>query len=465
MIEPVAFVEGVLERELFTEERNRVVIACSGGPDSLFLLYLLWTCREALNLDLSVLTCDHGLRDSSAAEVLDVKQRAWSLGLPCASRSLHVPENLLPGESVEMAARRLRREAYAEVADAFGADQVALGHHMDDQAETVLLRLTRGTGTRGAGGIKERTPLNDRVELIRPLLAYRRWDIEETLEVWGLNAFEDPSNFSRDHTRNMMRLDVIPALEELNPGVVHHLGAFAEEQQRLEAWVSQEAAERGKACLEGEALRLEPWRFLPEVLQERVLFGWFRKRGGQPEDVTRATWLALRHALQQATTTSRRWTLGGVTLLAEQDVLTVGVPTPDAPQLIPVDAMTLQCPSIGRELYVEPVVELDFKAANQHALDGPLTAYVQMPKHGFELRTIHPGERYRQQGMKGRTKVSDLMINAKIPARLRAVWPVIASGDEIVWIPGLRVADSWQVTKFPCLRLTLEAGQTHTFCG
>ena len=465
MIDLGVFVEEMTKRGFFPEERNRVVVACSGGPDSLFLLYLLWSCREPLRLDLSVLTCDHGLRASAKHEVLDVQQRAWSLGLPCAVRELDVPTNAQPGESIEMAARRLRRDAYAEVADAFGASSVALGHHLDDQAETILLRLSRGTGMRGAGGIKERAPLNEKVELLRPLLGYRRWDIEETLDVWGIEAFLDPSNASRDHVRNMMRLDVVPALEELNPGVVEHLGAFARELQEVEDWLSTEATERGKTCFEGNALHLEPWRFLPEVLQQRVLFGWFRKRGGNPEEVTRATWLALRSALQISTTTSRRWLLGGVTLVAEQDVLTAGLPTPDDPQIIPVDATTLQCAALGRELYVEPTVELDFRLANQHSLDGPLTAYIQMPDTGFELRTVQPGERYRQFGMKGSAKVSDLMINAKIPARLRPVWPVVASGDDIVWIPGFRVADAWQVTKFPCLRCTLEAGETHTLCG
>ncbi|MDA3874770.1 MAG: tRNA(Ile)-lysidine synthetase, partial [Kiritimatiellae bacterium] len=106
------FIELALEKTLFPLKRNRVVVACSGGVDSLFLLYLLWGCREELGLDLCVLTCDHGLRPESREEVLEVRQRAWSLGLPCTVRELEAPHHREGRESTEMTARRLRRQVY-----------------------------------------------------------------------------------------------------------------------------------------------------------------------------------------------------------------------------------------------------------------------------------------------------------------------------------------------------------------
>lgn len=465
MIHPQAFVKNMKERHLFNQERNRVVVACSGGPDSLYLMYLLWACREPLNLDLSVLTCDHGIRPENDAEALDVRQRAWAMGLPCAFRRLHVPENQCSGESLEMTGRRLRRKAYAEVAAEFGARQVALGHHLDDQAETVLLRLLRGTGSRGAGGMAWSTPLNASVSLVRPLLDTRRSEIEEGLTRWGQQPFQDPSNQSREFTRNRIRLDVMPLLEKINPGVARHLSDFAEDQRRLEAWAGSEARSREEDCLAGDALRLEPWRFLPDVIRERILLGWFRRQGGQLEEVSRAAWNRMFHELAQPQTESRRWELGGIPVQAEGGYLTAGLPLPAVPLDLAADSGRMECELLGRLLRMERVDHVDKQAAGRKRLDGPLTAFVRIPEGDFQVRSPVPGDRYRPMGMKGRAKVSDLMINAKVPARLRSVWPVIAFGEEIVWIPGFRVAELWKVTEPPCIRLTFEPGEIHTFCG
>jgi tRNA(Ile)-lysidine synthase len=465
VIDPEEFVRRMQDRNLFPGDRTRVVVACSGGPDSVCLLYMLWSCREPLGLELSVLTCDHGLRPESADEAQDVRQRAWMLGLPCALRRLRVEEHQRPGESVEMAARRLRREAYAEVAEEFEADAVALGHHLDDQAETVLMKLIRGTGSRGAGGMEGSSFLTPSVQLVRPLLDYRRSEIEDTLRRWGQPAVLDPTNGSKAFVRNRFRLEVMPLLEEINPGVVRHVAEFAEDQRKLEAWASHEAAEKGKDCLEGEALRLEPWRFLPEVIRERILLGWFRERGGAPEQVSRAAWQDLFADLARLVSHSRRWEVGGLTVQAEGGLLTAGLPQAQLPRRLPVSAGGMECDWLGRRLKMEWVDKVNPEAAGQQLLERTLTAFVRIPDGEFTLRTPEPGDRYRPMGMAGRAKVSDLMINAKIPARLRAVWPVITREEEIVWIPGFRVAEEWKVIQPPCLRLTLTPGSMHTFCG
>ena len=453
MIDPQHFVRKVKERDLFPHERNRVVVACSGGPDSLCLLYLLWSCREPLGLELSVLTCDHGLRSESEAEALDVRQRAWMLGLPCAYRKLDVPKHQFSGESVEMAARRLRREAYAEVAEEFEAESVALGHHLDDQAETVLLKLTRGTGSRGAGGMEEVSALTPEVNLVRPLLSFRRKEIEQTLQRWRQTPVMDPSNQSRDFTRNRMRLDVLPLLEEINPGVVRHLADFAEDQRRLEAWASREATEQAKTCVAEEGLNLEPWRFLPDVIRERIVLGWFRDQGGAPETVSRAAWNDLFQELVQPTSHSRKWTLGTIPLQAENDVLTAGQPAPLHSRTLHIEGGEFDLN--GRLFRLEQTDHVDPRKAGQQELGGRLTGFVRIPEGELRLRAPLPGDRVQLMGMKGRSKVSDLMINAKVPARLRASWPVITCGDEIVWIPGFRVAESWKVTQTPCLQMSL----------
>ncbi|MGA0333934.1 MAG: tRNA lysidine(34) synthetase TilS [Kiritimatiellia bacterium] len=453
-----SIISTVREKDLFPLEKNRVVVACSGGTDSLFLLYLLWSLREELGLELSVVTCDHGLRPESADEAHEVRQRAWTLGLPCQLHELEVPLYQEPRESIEMAARRLRREAYAETAAAFRAQSVALGHHLDDQAETLLLKLARGTGPRGAGGMDWVSPLNRSVNLVRPLLGISRSEIEHRLRAWGVVPIEDPSNQETEYIRNRVRHEVLPLLRErINPGVVRHLAAFAEQQRKLEAWVSQEARERAKNCLEKEELKLEPWRFLPEILQERILMGWLSDLGADLGRVRTAQLMDLLNDLNRQVPHARRWEIGGLRIRGDQDVLSVDE------QLTVPPAQTLSCPGrvwwepLQRPLKISAAEKVDYQASGSRDFSHTLTAFMKRPASGqtLTLRSPQPGDQYQPLGMKGRTKLSDLFINQHLPAKVRPVWPVVVCGDEIVWVPGFRVADKWRADASDCLKLEL----------
>ncbi|MDF3128050.1 tRNA lysidine(34) synthetase TilS [Kiritimatiellaeota bacterium B1221] len=451
-----SFIALARRRSLFPHETNRVVVACSGGPDSLFLLYLLWAVREALQLELSVLTCDHGIRSEGMQEAHEVRQRAWTLGLPCQLHELDVPRHQRADESVEMAARRLRRKAYAETAADFGADFVALGHHMDDQAETILLKLARGTGPRGAGGMDWVTPLNQSVSLLRPLLWLSRAAIEEKIDAWGLKAIQDPSNAEPEYLRNRMRHEVLPLMcDRINPATVKHLAEFAEQQRKLEAWVSQEARLRGKGCVVGETLHLEPWRFLPEILQERILLGWLRERGSDLVTLGASQIRGLITDLNRKVTHARCWEVGTISIRADQDILSLN-------DMLAVPALqTLAWPGkvmwepLHRPLNVSSADKVDLKASSVHDFTHTLTAFMKKPPPGeaLTLRSPRPGDQYQPLGMKGRAKLSDLFINRHLPAKVRPVWPVVLCGNEIVWVPGFRVADQWRADQAECLKL------------
>ncbi len=444
---------------LFPKERNRVVVACSGGTDSLFLLYLLWGVRDVLGLELSVVTCDHGLRPESADEAHEVRQRAWTLGIPCQLHELEVPIFQAPDESVEMAARRLRRQAYAAAAADFEADAVALGHHMDDQAETVLLRLARGTGPRGSGGMEGVRPLNDRVNLVRPLLGYRRSEIEAQMRHWGLRGVEDPSNAERDYLRNRVRHEVLPLMgARLNPGVVQHLARFAEQQRKLEAWVTHEAQERGKGCVKEGCLYLEPWRFLPEILQERLFMGWLRDSGMDLGQLGSSQLREVLADLNRQVPHARRWKAGGLAIRADGDVLRVE----NLPKVPEVQDLTwpgkVWWAPLQRPLKIAAALKVDRNASNNRQFDQTLTAFMKKPSTGrqLRLRAPLPGDKYQPLGMKGRVKLSDLFINEHLPANIRPIWPVLLCGNEIVWVPGFRVADQWRAETADCLKLSLE---------
>ena len=149
------------------------------------------------------------------------------------------------------------------------------------------------------------TPLNRDVDLVRPLLGTSREEIMEWITRWGIDPSEDVTNRDGRYLRNRVRHEVLPVMRErLNPEVARHLAAFSEQQRKLESWVASEARERGKSCMVDDELHLEPWRFLPEVLRERVLMGWLQDQGADMPSVRHTHVTNLMEAFAEPVTVS-----------------------------------------------------------------------------------------------------------------------------------------------------------------
>lgn len=195
------------------ERGDRVLVAVSGGPDSMALLHVLWEARERLGIELEVAAVDHGLRAGAAAEIELVRERAAALELPFFRLAVDVQRQ--PGRaSLQDAARRARLGALAALAAERQVRRVALGHHAGDQAETVLFRIVRGTGLRGLAGIPYR-----RDPFVRPLLDVRREEIQRYLARRCIPFATDPSNADARFTRARIRHQILPLLAVENPRV------------------------------------------------------------------------------------------------------------------------------------------------------------------------------------------------------------------------------------------------------
>lgn len=198
---------------------DHVLVAVSGGPDSVTLLHALTRLQKAWQLQLHAVHVDHGLRPDSGDDAEFVMNFARSVGVPVTVTSVDVRARRRGGESTQQAARRLRYAVLTKTARDIEARRIALGHHADDQAETVLLRLLRGAGTTGLGGMR---PL--RGPFIRPLLDIRRAAIEQYCTENGLAVLHDPSNESEGYARNRIRRQLLPFLEaEYNPNITERL--------------------------------------------------------------------------------------------------------------------------------------------------------------------------------------------------------------------------------------------------
>lgn len=224
---------------------RRLLVATSGGPDSQALLHGL--ARVAPRHGVSVVAhgVDHGLRDEAGAELDLAQALAEQMGVPFARTRVE----LAPGGNLQARARAARLGALAAAAEATGADAIALGHTMDDRAETVLLRLLRGAGARGMGAMAAECRVGD-ARLVRPLLSARRSDVHAHLTRHGIPFAADPSNVDPRYARVRVRREVLPLLETLDPRVVEHLARLAQE---LEGRAGP-PLELGRATLEAMTL-------------------------------------------------------------------------------------------------------------------------------------------------------------------------------------------------------------------
>lgn len=221
------------------ERGNRVLVAVSGGPDSMVLLHLLVEIRGALGVDLAVGHVDHGLRKASAKDAEFVARQAAALGLPYFERRVDVRAHMEKTRtSMETAAREVRYGTLAALAIESGADRIATGHTATDQAETVLMRILRGTGPLGLAGIEAVTVAG----IVRPLLCATATEVRTHASDRGIQVRNDPSNSDPRHFRNRVRMDLLPRLRTENPRIDFVLADLAQDAATLSRAVADTLA-------------------------------------------------------------------------------------------------------------------------------------------------------------------------------------------------------------------------------
>ncbi|HEV3032349.1 MAG TPA: tRNA lysidine(34) synthetase TilS [Polyangia bacterium] len=383
-----------------------VIVAVSGGPDSMALLHALWELAARLRVRLEVATVDHGLRPEARAECELVRARAQALELPWHGLPVDVAAARRERASWQDAARRVRLEALTALAARRGAARVALAHQADDQAETVLFRVVRGTGLAGLAGIPYL-----RAPFIRPLLDVTRAEIARYVKRRSLPFVEDPSNADLRYARARVRHRWLPLLAEENPRVREALVALAA--------AAREARAEGAPLVSDDDARGE----LPPDVGRRAAEVVARLRGSGG---TRRIDVSGRRIVEVA--------YGRVQILARQPsaraaCAALSVPGPGTYALAPeATSLCLRCGALGHE---------DASGAfDAEALAWPLV-----------LRARRSGDRMRPRGGRGSRKLADLLIDAKVPREARDTLPVLTTADDVVlFVPGLRPAEEGRPT-------------------
>ncbi|MBM3144419.1 MAG: tRNA lysidine(34) synthetase TilS [Chloroflexi bacterium] len=439
-----------------------ILAGVSGGPDSLCLLDLLH--RHGFSVVVAHL--DHGLRPESGAEARGMRLVAENLGLPFVLEACDVASLAkAQGLSLEEAARTVRYRFLFRQAGVYGAQAVAVGHNADDQVETVLMHFLRGaglTGLEGMAAISLPNPWSDTIPLARPLLSVWREEILEYCQQRGLKPLFDSSNLDTGLFRNRLRQELIPALDEYIPGVRQRLWRMADLLAEDNAVLEELAAAARKICLasKGTGYLAFDARVLRDqsVAAQRRLIRWaVSELRPNIRDLDYAAVERALSLLKPLTPLAHQRDIAlGLRAFLENGLLYIAawdanLPIAQWPQITADDV--LQIPGVvnllaGWSLKGEFVRDLE--SVREQALENadPFRAWIDAGEIGSTLtvRGRRPGDSFQPLGMGGEsTKLSDVMINEKIPRRARARWPLICTGEQIVWLPGFRIAHPFRL--------------------
>ncbi len=420
---------------------GRIGVAVSGGADSVALLRALLEVREELGATLKVLPSNHRIRGAEAdADEQFVKEIAGLHGLEFISahadtRAHGAQEKL----SLEASARALRYRFFAEQIGNGSVSKVATAHTLDDQAETLLLRLIRGTGLRGLRGVHDQTAEG----IIRPMLHLRRADVEQYLKSLGQVWYEDATNADTHHTRNRIRQQLLPALaRDFNPRIAETLSRTAEVLSADEEYLHTETQRilpllvlpgrpvrgGGRAATEDSvAIDAQKLQAQPLALRRRVIRSVAESLGvhldqQQAED-------ALHLVPNQKLQISSDWRIQRT----PREIRFEREAEKGKPYTYP---LALPGETVVGEMNIK--VRASLKPLDRANLRGTLVGQSLSPSAALVLRSWRAGDRFRQAHAAREHKVKELLNEIQSPPGQRSHWPVIEASGQIVWVYGAR---------------------------
>lgn len=429
----------ITEHDLINEG-DTLIVGASGGPDSQFLIYILNNLRRELGFDMVLAHLNHLHRKEAIEDEKLVKETAEKLGLKFYSRSRSMDDLAQKLKiSSEDAGRRLRYEFFDELARNFSDSKIAVAHNKDDQAETVLMRIIRGTGLDGLRAMDYKSG-----NIIRPILNIRKSEILSYLDTNNISYAIDHTNFENDYTRNKVRLDIIPALSEINPNVIDSLFKLSmiarDDLSILDKVVDEKFNE------------------IARLNKKKIIF--------DKKKFEETNTFILRRILRKSVEILK----GDIKNFSKENLDDfLNIINLDNGKVLIKDDLSLRKSykyyvleenkkkdKASKEIFLEAEDQVKFDGFyikssiinnGKYKKDRNI-GYFDYDKLDFPLkiRTRLPGDRFVPLGHKSEKKLKDFFIDQKIDKNKRDELPLVLSDDKIIWIASLRISDRYKVT-------------------
>ena len=465
----------ILSKKCGISDERKIIVGVSGGPDSLTLLDLL--IRS--NYDVTIGHLDHQLRTESASEAEYVNQIAKKYGVPFVLKTVNINELSAKNKmSLEEAARFERYRFLFGLARQENAQFVAVAHNADDQVETVLMNMVRGSGLDGLTGISywSVNPQWDaHIPLIRPLLGMWRNEILAYCRENKIAPVWDMSNYDEKYLRNKFRNQVIPDLEKINPSVKQRIWKMSQLIRGDLEIVEAVLEDQWQRCLVNQTenrVVLSKTIFLnfSESIQQRILRKAMKELLVETSEVNSEVTARAVAFLQPGKSSGQIDLVNHLLLIIESDRIVIGkadvvnqsdeIPLIHGTFMLPLPGMT----NLQNGWWVESKVIVGFALdAVELNVVNPYEVYLAADHLGDELEIRQPqaGDRFKPFGLKtGTMKLSDFWINEKLPQRFRMNWPLVMDHSQIIWVPGFRPAEDFRVTPQTkrVVKLTIQKG-------
>jgi tRNA(Ile)-lysidine synthase len=419
-----------ISRHAMLARGDRVLLAVSGGPDSTALLAALATLAPQHGWSLHAAHFNHRARGAeSERDQQMVAETVRRFGLPL---TIGAPQAPLSGANFEARARHERYAFLRAAAEAAGCNRIATGHTLDDQAETVLLRILRGSGVDGLAAI---APVRTD-GVVRPLIECRRDELLVFLEQEGVPYVHDSSNDDPRYLRNRVRLELMPLLRRLSPNVPRNLARLSQAARDDAAFLAKATAAVWASVEHNDGtLHLDELRRLSRALQTRVLRRWLEQQRGSLEGLTSRHWRAALRVIGAARPNAQIQLPDGGVFERAYDVV-----------------------RFRRKTSTAEWSEVELRAGERLVLVGGWSfhawqhegAACKLPADLFHFaadadllpavlvcRRARAGDRIRPLGMRGHRKLQDLFVDRRVPRSQRWNRPVLTAGEELLWVPGV----------------------------
>lgn len=444
-------VTATIKKYSMLSEKEKILVGLSGGPDSVCLLYVLSNLEEKFMPDLHAIYINHTMRPEETPEEIEFCELLCKkLNVSFLTKSIDVKTYAKEqGLNRQEAARKLRYRIFEGTAYEINAHKIALGHTADDQAETVLIRLFRGSGPTGLSGIP---PV--RRNIIRPLIEIERKEIEKILDERKIDFIVDSSNLKKDYLRNRIRLSLIPMLKELNPNIIETLSRtaeiFGEEERYFEIIVAKTLMKLTSRKTDTRIeLFLAPFEIMNKVIMRRVL----RKAIDETRSLRGINFIHIEDIIElikKGNPGDRLYLPKGVRIIKGYSTLVL-----TSEPAVKLNTYTLTIPGetilkeAGILIRASIVDSKESEVRSQNSVPWSTLAIFDADRlvPPLIVRSRKNGDFFYPFGFGKRKKLQDFFVDEKVPRDERDRIPLIISGDDIVWVVGYRGDERFKVTE------------------